>query len=84
MLPVLSINASVKKCITSVKRQDTFILLGHVPMDHPTTHSLSSYFSYVWPWKDVMWHGGFTSFGAEPEALKREPCKHHCSALVFY
>lgn len=71
MLQVLSINASVKKCMTSVKRQDMFILLRHVPMDDPTTHGLSSYFSYVWLWKDVMWHKRFASFGAKPGALKR-------------
>lgn len=31
------------------------ILLRYALVDDPTTHSLSSYFPYVWPWKDVMW-----------------------------
>lgn len=45
-LQVLSINVSVKKCITSVKRQDLLILLRHVPMDDPTAQSFKLFFLF--------------------------------------
>lgn len=42
-----------------------FILSWYGPMGHPTTHSLSIYFSFVWPHKDMVWHRDFARFGTE-------------------